>query len=197
MKDKAAFAEVIESSLQGWTAQSWQWDQFPSFGSLVVVHSGPRTIFGIIYEVETGSSDSTRQPFAYGKTEQELRAQQPQIFEFLRTSFGCLTVGYSEQGKIFYTLAPAPAKIHAFVERPELEQARRFFSNDSYMHLLFNVAAQRCNVDELLLALVTHRGAIGALSQDTFARFIRMYITLTSNDYQRVRLFLRRAELVV
>jgi hypothetical protein len=61
------FAEVVESSLQSFTAQTWQWDNFPAFGSLVCVQGKQRTLFGIVYQVQTGSMDPSRYPFPYQK----------------------------------------------------------------------------------------------------------------------------------
>ena len=82
MKD-TAFAEVIESSLNSFTAQSWQWDKFPAFGSLVQIKNGLSTIYAIVHQVQTGSMDPQRTPFTYQKTQEELMAEQPQIFAFL------------------------------------------------------------------------------------------------------------------
>ena len=62
-----AFAEVIESSLHGFLAQSWKWDQFPSFGSIVTIETKQRIVFGIVHEVKTGSMDSMRYPFPVSK----------------------------------------------------------------------------------------------------------------------------------
>ncbi len=94
------FAEVIESSLHGWLAQSWQWDTFPSFGSIVTIQGKKRTHFGIVHQIQTGSMDPVRYPFPYQKTEEELLKEQPQIFEFLKTTFSCLIIGYQEKGSI-------------------------------------------------------------------------------------------------
>src|SRR6478609_5317855 len=95
-----AFAEVIESSLQGFTAQCWQWDNSPTFGSMVTIAGKKRTLFGLVHQMHTGSTDPVRYPFAYQKTEEELLREQPQIFAFLKTSFMCLIIGYQEGGKI-------------------------------------------------------------------------------------------------
>ena len=76
------FAEVIESSLHTWLAQSWQWDETPTFGSLVTVTTPKWTLFGLVATVQTGSLDSMRHPFPYKKTHEELLTEQPQIFEF-------------------------------------------------------------------------------------------------------------------
>ena len=110
------FAEIIESSLSMWTAQCWQWNHSPVFGSIVQTKTLKRTIFGIVYKIETGSIDPIRQPFIYKKTEEELLKEQPQIFEFIRTTFSCLTIGYFEDEKIFYQISrvflllPLPAQ---------------------------------------------------------------------------------------
>ena len=61
------FAEVIESSLQHWLIQSWEWNTFPSYGSLVVIEDKNQTLYGIVHHVQTGSMDPVRYPFAYKK----------------------------------------------------------------------------------------------------------------------------------
>ena len=109
-----AFSEVVESSLHSWTAQSWQWDQFPAYGSLCSIEQGQFHSIGLVYQVSTGSMDPTRYPFPFQKTEQELKKEQPQIFSFLRTTFSCLALGYIHKGIIRYSAPPQPAKMHAF-----------------------------------------------------------------------------------
>ena len=99
-KTKAPFfAEVTESSLYGWKAQSWEWSFSPSFGSLVTLQTNNRIWFGIVYQSATVSNYPSRQPYAYQKTDTELMAEQPQIFNFLptlfRQPFGKLKTGNS------------------------------------------------------------------------------------------------------
>ena len=183
-----AFAEVIESSLDGWLAQSWQWDQFPSFASLVTVAQTERTLVGIVHQVKTGSMDPMRYPFPYQKTEEELLKEQPQIFEFLKTSFSCLTIGYYEKGHMYYQLTPKPAKIHAFVEPIEDELSKRFLSSERYLHSLFSIGNQIGNIDELLLALIRNQQP----SPEKITKFMQVYSLLTGNDYRRIKLFLQR-----
>ena len=89
------FAEVIESSLTGWLAQSWAWDKFQESGAFVAIEGKKRTVFGIVHQVQTGSMDAVRYPFPYQKTEEELLKEQPQIFEFLKTTFTCITIDSS------------------------------------------------------------------------------------------------------
>ena len=194
MTDSKPFSEVIESSLQGFLAQSWQWDVFPPFGSLVTVLGKKRTIFGIVHQIQAGSMDPMRYPFAYQKTEEELRQEQPQIFEFLKTSFSCLTIGYQEKGHIHYLTAPEPTKIHTFVQHMPTELAKQFFSSDKYLHSLFGSSAQIINLDELLLAIIRQKADLGVLSPERLATFTQTFSLLTGNDYRRLKLFLQRVE---
>ena len=191
---KQAFAEIIESSLQGFTAQSWKWDNFPNFGSLVAIESDKRTIIAIVHQVKTGSMDPTRYPFPYQKTEEELLKEQPQIFEFLKTTFNGLTLGYYEKGKLYYLLSPQPPKIHAFVVPLNTDIARQFFSCEYYLHTIFGAGSAIFNSDELLLALLKQLHADQLLTEERVTAFIQTYSLLTGNDYRRLKLFLMRAQ---
>lgn len=194
MATKTAFAEVIESSLSGFLAQSWEWDTFPAFGSLVTVKSGTRTLFGIVHQIQTGSMDPVRYPFPYQKTEEELRAEQPQIFEFLKTTFSCLVIGYEEKGKPVYLLAPEPAKIHAFVQPMPTDTYKTFFASSQYLPLLFGLSGQLFNIDELLLAILNHQAKLGIITSKKIDAFVEHFSLLTGNDYRRLKLFLQRAQ---
>ena len=192
-KDKY-FAEVIESSLTGWIAQSWSWDTFPEFGSIVAVEGKNRTVFGIVHQVQTGSMDPVRYPFPYQKTEEELRKEQPQIFEFLKTTFSCVAIGYQEKKSISYLIAPEPPKIHAFITYPDSDTSKIFFASNKYLHLLFTHSAHIFNMDELILTLLRQYKELNILSEDKMNRFMQTYSLLIGNDYRRIKLFLQRVE---
>lgn len=194
MNHQKYFAEVIESSLTGWLAQSWAWDTFPEFGSFVAIEGKKRTIFGIVHQVQTGSMDSVRYPFPYQKTEEELLKEQPQIFEFLKTTFSCVTIGYQEKKSVSYMVAPEPPKIHAFIMRPDPEISKIFFASNKYLHLLFTHSAQIFNMDELILALFKQYKGLNILTTEKIAAFMQTYSLLVGNDYRRIKLFLQRVE---
>jgi hypothetical protein len=194
MKYESSFAEVIESSLTSWLAQSWSWDTFPEFGSFVAIEGKKRTIFGIVHQVQTGSMDPVRYPFPYQKTEEELLKEQPQIFEFLKTTFSCIAVGYQEKKTMSYLIAPEPPKIHSFIAHPDAEISKMFFASTHYMHLLFTHSAQIFNMDELLLALLKQHIELNILTKDKINIFMQKYSLLTGNDYRRIKLFLQRTE---
>lgn len=181
-----AFAEIIESSLHTWKAQSWKWSHFPQSGSLVTLHDKDITVFGIVYQINTGSSDPARTPFPYQKTEEELLQEQPQIFEFLQTTFDCLTVGYKENNSITYQCALQPPKIHSFVNYATPEETEQFFAKELYLPIIFSFSHLLINVDELLLAILKNK------SQKDIKKFLETYSLLTNNDYRRLKIFLQR-----
>jgi hypothetical protein len=185
MTTTSHFAEIIESHLDHYTAQCWQWDNFPIFGSLVIVQENLRTVLGIVSAAATGSIDPTRTPFPYQKTEAELKAEQPQIFEFLQTTFTVQIVGYYHHDnphKIFYLLPQTPCKIHSFVAPASQPLAEHFFSHAEYLHLLFSFAHTIPNLDELLLAIMQQHHAITPLDQARIDDFCQTFALLTGND---------------
>lgn len=190
------FAEVIESNLHSFTAQSWKWDDFAEFGSLVQVESDKNIILGCVTHVQTGSLDPMRSPFPYQKTESELMAEQPQIFEFLRTIFIVQILGHinKNQNKIFYTLPPVPCKIHSFVKESSSETVSSFFKEPFYLHILFKFLNQNPNFDELLLAILHRLTTLQCLTQPILDDFYQTLSLLTGNDYRRLKLFLKRVE---
>lgn len=193
---KSCFAEVVQSNLQNFTAQCWKWDNFAEYGSLVQVEAGDSIVLGCVTQVQTGSIDPVRFPFPYQKTEQELLAEQPQIFEFLRTIFNVQILGYinTAQNSVHHRLPSMPCKIHAFVAESSAEVMQNFFQEPLYLNVLFSSLNQDSNVDELLLAMLNQLSAKKILSQALLDDLCQTFSLLTGNDYRRLKLFLKRVE---
>lgn len=191
-----SFAEVIASSLDHFVAQSWKWDDFPDFGSLVQVINNDTVILGCVIDVQTGSMDPLRSPFPYKKTEEELLREQPQIFEFLRTTFKVQILGYYtlQDLVIKHTLYAKPTKIHSFVGECDQKLVEKFFHTASYLHLLFSFSNQIPNIDELLLAILHNLSIQQLLTQNHLETLCESYSLLIGNDYRRIKLFLHRVE---
>ena len=90
--DLEHLGEVIESSTSQFLAESRELNGAPPFGSFVKTTSEPG-VYGLVFNVSTHSIESNRRATAYGKTEHELRMEQPQIFELLKTEFEAVIVG--------------------------------------------------------------------------------------------------------
>jgi hypothetical protein len=194
MNKNTYFAEVIESSIDHFTAQCWQWNQYPTFGSLVVVQEQEKTIFGIVSHIQTGSIDPTRSPFPYQKTEAELMAEQPQIFEFLKTTFTVHIVGHQIHDKNYYLLPPTPCKIHSFVAEATAPIAAKFFSSSDFLHLLFAFANTIPSLDELLLSLTKYLVDTKIFTKQHIDQLSNTLSLHTGNDYRRLKLFFKRIE---
>ena len=194
MNHHKPFAEIIESSLHSWKGECWEWDIMPTYGSILAIQSPTRQVFGLVHDISTGALDATRKVFAYKKTEEELKRDQPHIFHFLHTTFSCLTLGYTERQEVFYQCAPEPPKIHSFIYTPSQEDLTRFFTDEHYLHTLFAHEQGTFSLDDMILALLRNLSDKNLLTQERFSRFIETFSLLTANDYRRLKLFLQRAQ---
>ena len=235
------FAEIIESSCAKFLAQTWDPQGEAQLGSLVEVTTkntnkfgtnkfGTNTFgtnksgiitFGIITSIQTGSQDPMRYPFTYKKTEEELKKEQPQIFEFLKTTFDVQIVGYQniqldkyklgepklDESKldksINYNLPSTPPKIHSFVKNADTKIIKLFFSKTDFLSLLFS--AQISNLDEILLTILKNlkltntnlnKTSVNTNNKKEFYlnKFCRDFALLSKNDYKRLKLFLKRVQ---
>lgn len=189
-----AFAEITESSLLAATGQSWQWDTPPAFGSLVSIDAGSHSLIGVVSHIQTGSHDPLRYPFTYQKTEEELRAEQPQIFEFLRTTFTINIVGYTRNDQLLFVTPPHPAKIHSFVAPCASAHAESFFKTTGFLGMLWNHHASLPNFDELLLALMINHWDLTFSRKQFTVELFEQFSLLSGNDYRRLKLLLARVE---
>lgn len=191
------FSEVIESSLYSWLIQSWQWNITPAFGSLIIIEHQDKQLCGIVHQIQTGSMDPIRYPFPFKKTQEELLKEQPQIFEFLKTTFTCLPLGYLQKGKAYYLLPEQPPAIHAFASLMPQELSRQFFFNNSYLQVLFSAGQNIGNLDELLLALFKQQTLLKILTPEKIQEIMQTYCLLIGNDYRRLKLFSSRVQTII
>ncbi len=189
-KKTAAFAEVIESSLVHCKGQTWQWDNFPEFGSLLCIKEPTKTVFGIVTHVTTGAPDTGRTPFIYQKTESELKREHPHIFAFLQTTFVCTLVAFVEHERFFYQTASTPAKIHAFIEQPTLQEQRQFFTKHDYLFTLH--AQNQLKSSDLLVALLRQQHLLGILTKQHFFTCLETVALLEGDNYARTAVLIER-----
>jgi hypothetical protein len=186
--------EVIESSTSEIIAEARQLDTAPAFGSLVHIEADFSTV-GVVFNISTQSIEPGRKAMAFGMSAQELRMQQPQIFELLRTHFQVHVLGYMEGADPVQVLPPQPAPIHSFVYECDDELVRKWTASDEYLRSLLNRPAQRLPADDLIIALV--RRALRAHDFDHGAhdfglRTGKQLARLLRDDYDRLGSILRR-----
>ena len=181
--------EVIESSTTELISEARELHGAPSFGRFVRVDSEVPVI-GIVFNVFTQSIEPNRRPMAYGKTEEELRLEQPQIFELLRTEFQALVIGYVDDLGPVQALPPQPARIHSFVYPCDDEEVRAFTNTDDYLRSILNTA--KIPTDELVIATLRHTLRAHGNSRAYLVRMGKELSRLLGDDYDRLSSIIRR-----
>lgn len=196
MDDKSNyFAEVVESSLTQYRAQSWDCTVMTPHGSIIAVEHNERVLYAVVYASTTGVDDPVRQVQAYQKTHQELAREQPQIFALLRTMVSAIVIGYKEADTMRFRLPPVPAPLHAFVRYAVPDELRLCALIVDYVHLIF-AQDDNINVEQLLLALVGHLKQQQLIDAEALGAVLNAYLQLSGNDYAHVRLFARQLEML-
>lgn len=188
--------EVVESSTMTLVAEARNLHAAPDFGAFVRIESDNRNLVGVVHNAITQSSEPNRRPMAYGKTEAELRREQPQIFELLRTQFEVFVLGYLQGTKMVHLFPPQPARIHSFVFLSRSQEVLAVTEDSQFLRSLLE--GPGLPTDELLLA--TLRGAIDAREAGTRGAGNRQYLPkmacelsrLLRDDYDRLSSLVRR-----
>jgi len=187
--------EVINGSIAQWTTEAWVWNNAPEFGAVVCADSDQRLIFGVVNSVQTGAGDDlVRQVFAYQKSQAELRRDQPQIFELLKTRFCALPVAYYAGDKYVYALPPQPPIIHSFVRFASIAELSTIFKDEQAFYALFSQSSRVDNFEELLLALIRNLQIYGLVNKKMLLQLAEQLSLVLANDYRRLQIFMRRLE---
>jgi hypothetical protein len=186
-------AEVIESSTTEFTAQTRELHGAPPFGAFVKV-GAPVTIMAMVYDISTGSAELNRRPVAYGKTEEELRLEQPQIFELLRTEIRALIVGYREPRGVKQITPPQPPRLHSFVNICAEAEVQEFTCGFDYFRTITGVGG--ILADELLITAIQQTCQVhGNLAHQFLIRSGKELARLLRDDYDRLESIFRRVSL--
>jgi hypothetical protein len=188
-------AEVIESSTTEFTAECRELNGSPPFGALVKAYSSPWIIYGVVHHISTQSIEPYRRPMAFGKTEEELRQEQPQIYALLRTHFKALVVGYASDDRpdeIIQAIPPVPTRLHTFVYECTPEEVRQFGNDLHFLRTIVN--ATRGLSDELLIAVCRHMLNAHGGQREYLVKLGKELCRLIRDDYHRLTHLLKRLE---
>jgi len=184
-------AEVIESSSTEIRAQCWELGASPPLGAIVRVASAPVS-FALVYQISIQSLDPGRRPVAYGKTEEELHRDQPQIFELLKTEFTAILIGHQEGVQIRPILPPQPPRIHGFVYPAQAEEVRALTARPEYLRRL--LCSPLPSVDELIVACSRQLLAVHPDKNAFLLAVGKELASLLAEDYERLKAILRRID---
>jgi len=192
-------AEVIEATTTEFLAQCLDGEQLefmrpPAFGTLVKVSEEERgqEIYGIVYFATTAPIDSVHRARALGLSLQQLREEQPQIFEMLKTEFRSVIVGYREGRTVHQYLPPYPPQVHAPVTPCTHAEITRFYQDLTFLRTLLQVSG--APVDELIAATLRQGHLAQNRSREWLVQAGREVSLLLKDDYDRLHAIVRRLQ---
>jgi hypothetical protein len=181
--------EIIESSTSQFVAESCELNGAPPFGSFIRAGGEP-AVYGLVFNVCTHSIEPNRRATAYGMTEQELREEQPQIFELLKTEFEAVIIGYRDVQGPRQVLPPQPPGIHNFVHTCIESEIKALTNNGDFLRSI--LCGGRLPADDLIIASVRNAWAARAFDMPYLVRIGKDLCRLIRDDYDRLSSIMRR-----
>jgi hypothetical protein len=183
--------EVIGSSNTEFIAECALLHHSPAFGSFIKVQ-GRETIYGVVFNAYTHSLEPNRLAIAYHRSEQELRDEQPQIFELLKTKFEAVIIGYETEGTIRQYLPPQPPRLHSFVYSCHPMEVRRLTSHFWFFRFLMSV--EKAPRDELIAATIRAAYAVREGERSFLVQAGKELVKLIRDDYEMLSSILQRIQ---
>jgi len=152
------------------------------------------TVYALVQGSATTSLEPFRRPSALGYDEDELRTQQPQIFELLRTEFHGLLAGFTDgNGTLRRHLPPTPPRIHARVYPCTPAEIRALTADLSFLRgvLVAGGALNGVPVDELAAACLREARAHQPNEREFLVRAGKSLASILAEDYDRLQAILR------
>jgi hypothetical protein len=179
-------------------------DPFETAPAPVRVTGGATALYGVVCHAEVGALEMGRPLTAFGLDEEELRRDQPQVFELLTARFTAALVAHAgPDGAVRAYLPPRPPRPHARVFLCGDAETVRLTERLEYLRPLLlgggTVGGAVFPADELVAALLRNARAahrqIGGPDADAafLERAGRELASLLTGDYDRLRALLRSA----
>ncbi len=149
--------------------------------------------FAVVYHVRSGSLEPGRRSAAYGMEEDELRKEQPHIYELLMTELSGLVIGYVSDGALLCRVPTHPPRLHSQIVEAGKEDYRLFATGElEFLPAMLNLAD--CpDVDDLVAS--TLRWIYQSSGDRVFlVRVAKELAELLRNDYDRLRRILNLLE---
>lgn len=171
------FGEIITSTLTSCTIQTWEWDIYPTPGTLIMLEDAEKK-GAIVQLVETTPLDGTRVPTAYKKDLATLKAEHPHIFLLLRTTLTCMPLGQVHGNN-------RPTPLHSFCRECSPEEIIEVTKNGGYIKRIL-MQMEPTAADMLIEAHLHYLQKQQCLSQALLRSMIEEYITTIGSDYKRI-----------
>ncbi len=154
----------------------------------------PLTLYGVVYHAETGALEPNRPLTAFGLEEEDLRREQPQIYELLATRFSAALVAHAgRDGSVRPYLPPRPPRPHARVYACDTVETRALTERLDFLRgLLLPAPGLALPADELVAALLRNAWRARGGDEAFLVRAGRELAALLPADYDRLRALVQR-----
>jgi hypothetical protein len=152
-------------------------------------------VYGVVVHAETGALEAGRPLTAFGLTEEELRSEQPHIYELLATRFTAALVAHDgPDGRVRPYLPPRPPRPHARVYLATDAETRQLTERLDFLRTLLTggVGAAAFPADELVAALLRNAWRAHGGDEAFVVRAGRELASLLPTDYDRLRSLITR-----
>jgi hypothetical protein len=190
-------AEIIETTTTEFLAQcldppTLEFSKAPAFGSLVKARDDENDVdvYAVVYFATTSPIDSVHRARAIGLSLQQLREEQPQVFEMLKTEFRAAIVGYRDKRQTHQYLPPQPPSIHQAIHRCSKQEIARFSKDLRFLRTLFQLSGAPS--DELVGATIRACYEAHGRSREWLVEAGREISLLLKDDYDRLGALLQR-----
>lgn len=177
--------EIVETSTTRYTAQAYEYDIAPAFGSFVQTTSGSDTVVGVVTEVTTSTLDESRKPMALGDTKSSLEdtlASHPQLSKLVHTYF---TVRITHVNGTD-TAPDKPPHLHEGVTTISDSDTKKLIESPDYLARLLDTS------DDVL---EKHLGYIASLDEKALISASERISRLLKDDYGRLQRVLKQSSL--
>jgi hypothetical protein len=158
----------------------------------------PPAVYALVCAATTASVEPNRRPSALGYPDEDsLRAEQPQIFELLRTEFSGLLVAYStgDRESLRRYLPPVPPRIHSWVSACDAAEVRALTADLGFLRAILmpggSPALSGAPSDDLAAACLRQARAAQHDPQEFLVRAGRTLANLLADDYDRLQAILK------
>ncbi len=167
-------------------------DPFAVLPRLTDMPLAPNATFALVCHARTTSLAPGRRPVALGLAgEDEMRLQQPQIFELLTTEFSGMLIAYTlADGRVRRHLPPVPPRIHSWVSDCDAAEIQVLTRDLSFLRSVLSSGGNSvCQAPPEDLAAACLRAAWAARGEDEdfLLQAGRKLLELLGDDYERLQ----------
>jgi hypothetical protein len=185
--------EIIESRTAEFIAEALRYDRVPAYGSFVRAQDGNLRVYAIVSGAYTGSLDGTGKAKAFFKSLDQLKLEQPQIFELLRTEFSCVVVGYADGGRYHPYYPPIHLNLHLPVEEADDEEILSISQHLGFLDKTLN--SPTGDGEELTAAAIRTAAHFQPDPRGYIIKAGRELLKMMNYDTQRLKSILERVDI--